>query len=184
MAKDAPEGWEWSRIQVAPCPQCGQNPSALAVPALGAVALSESAAWGDFLVSADGAYLRTSPGPEVWTPAQYGAHVRDMLRVFGDRILAALIEDNPNVSWFDPGEEGWESYNRMPPADIAEDIDTQAHRFAGIVEATTETDWARTVMRDGVDSFTVAGLACFGVHEAHHHLLDANGELTLMLAGG
>jgi hypothetical protein len=32
-------------------------------------------------------------------------------------------------------------------------------------------------MRDGVDRFTVAGLGCFAVHEARHHLRDATGEL-------
>ena len=32
--------------------------------------------------------------------------------------------------------------------------------------------------QDGVYTFTVAGLACCAVHEAHHHLLDANGTLA------
>jgi hypothetical protein len=41
--------------------------------------------------------------------------------------------------------------------------------------------WSRTVTNDrgvyGVYTFTLAGLACNAVHETHHHLLDATGEL-------
>jgi hypothetical protein len=41
--------------------------------------------------------------------------------------------------------------------------------------------WSRIARRDGVDRFTVAGLACFGLHEAHHDLLDAEGRLNWAL---
>jgi hypothetical protein len=60
---------------------------------------------------------------------------------------------------------------------LAADIERQARRLAAIIGERSETDWSRTARRDGVDRFTVAGLACFGVHEAHHHLLDAEGTL-------
>jgi hypothetical protein len=40
-----------------------------------------------------------------------------------------------------------------------------------------DADWTRVAQRDGVDGFTVAGMGCFAVHEAHHHLLDASGDL-------
>jgi hypothetical protein len=43
------------------------------------------------------------------------------------------------------------------------------------------SSWSRTVINDrgvyGVCTFTMAGLACNAVHEAHHHLLDATGTL-------
>lgn len=182
MAKDAPEGWEWTLIQSRPCPQCGYQPSSKPVPALGQEAMAEAQAWADFLAGAETSFLRASPAPGTWSPAQYGAHVRDMLAVFGVRITLALAEDDPAVPWFDPGEAGWRSYNELPPSQIAADIEAKAQAFASIVEATAEPDWARTARRDGTDRFTVAGLACFGAHEAHHHLLDANGELAARLA--
>jgi hypothetical protein len=175
--KDAPEGWEWVRIQESPCPQCGQHPAGVPPGELAALAVGSVAGWQDFLSGADDAFLRTNPRPDIWSPIQYGAHVRDMLRVFGDRILVAVKEDNPSVGWFDPGPDGWESYNRMPVDDLAADLGRQAGRFASIIEERSPSDWSRTAMRDGVDRFTVAGLACFGAHEAHHHLLDARGRI-------
>ena len=178
MASDSTEGWEWIRIQQDPCPQCGQHPGSLAPAALAGAALESAAGWRSFLDRDDDAHLRTNPGPGVWSPIQYGAHVRDMLLVFGDRMLLAVREDDPSVPWFDPGEEGWLGYNRLEREVLAADIERQAQRLATIIGERSEADWSRTARRDGVDRFTVAGLACFGVHEAHHHLLDAEGTLS------
>lgn len=171
------EGWQWTRIQTDPCPQCGQHPAGQPPTTLGRMALGSAAAWRSFLSEADDAHLRASPSPDVWSPLQYGAHSRDMLQVFGDRILLAVSEEDPVVPWFDPGPDGWARYNLLDPAQLADELDTSAGRLASIVAERTEHDWNRTARRDGVDRFTVAGLACFGVHEAHHHLLDANGSI-------
>jgi hypothetical protein len=109
------EGWEWIRIQTVSCPQCGHDPASMPPSELGAACSVESLAWRIFLGEADGDYLRVSPASDVWSPLQYGMHVRDMLRVFGDRILLAISEDHPSVPWFDPGEQEWRRYNEMKP---------------------------------------------------------------------
>lgn len=106
MSRDAlVEGWEWTRIQSQPCPQCGHDPAALPQETLGAAAQEAAAEWRQFLDAADRPFLRTSLASGVWSPLQYGAHSRDMLKVFADRIVAALAEDDPVVGWFDPGPE-------------------------------------------------------------------------------
>ena len=171
------EGWEWTRIQTEPCPQCGQHPGAQPPAALGRVVISSTGDWRVFLAAADRGYLRANPHPDIWSPLQYGAHCRDMLDVFGDRIKLAVAEDDPMVPWFDPGPEAWQAYNRLDPADLADDMEASAGRFASILAERSESEWGRTARRDGVDRFTVAGLACFAVHEVHHHLLDANGSI-------
>jgi hypothetical protein len=171
------EGWEWSRIQTDRCPQCGQQPAARPPSTLGQTAIDSAAGWKAFLASADEDYLRANPSPDVWSPLQYGAHSRDMLTVFGDRILIAMAEEDPAVPWFDPGPEAWMQYNLLDPAELASDLDASAARLASIIADRRESDWQRTARRDGVDRFTVSGLACFAVHEAHHHLLDANGSI-------
>ena len=113
----------------------------------------------------------------MWTPLEYAHHSRDMLVVFGERIELACREDDPVVPWFDPGDEQWRAYNEADAATAAAAIEQAANRFSSILANLQGTDWSRTARRDGVDQFTVAGLACFGVHEAHHHLLDAEGRL-------
>jgi DinB superfamily len=174
----AQEGWDWVQIQREACPECGQHPGALPPQRLGGLAISSAALWRAFLEKADDESIRASPSAEVWSPIQYGAHVRDMLRIFGDRILLAVAEENPSVPWFDPGPEGWAAYNRMAVSELASDIAEEAQRFSEIIDDRSEADWSRTAMRDGEDPFTVGGLACFGVHEAHHHLLDVTGGIA------
>jgi hypothetical protein len=170
------EAWEWERIQSEPCPQCGQDPAAAPRTSLGRVAVKEAEEWQSFLMVTDREYLRTNPAADVWSPLQYGMHVRDMLRVFGDRILVAVAENNPSVPWFDPGEAEKARYNTLDGAEVAGEIMRAADRLATIVDERRPSDWTRPARRDGVDQFTVAGFACFAVHEAHHHLLDAQGQ--------
>ena len=140
-----------------------------------------AAQWRVFLVDADDAVLRTNPEPGVFSPLQYGAHVRDILRVYGDRVQLALAQDNPTFPQFSPGDDIWESYNRVGAEELAADLEAQAQRLATILGGLEPTDWDRTLVRDGgkdgVFTFTIAGQACYAVHEAYHHLLDANGTL-------
>lgn len=175
------EGWQWARAQTDRCPQCGLHPGAMDQAALGEQLLELAGSWRTFLCDADDAYLRTNPAPGVFSPIQYGAHVRDIQRVYGDRILLMLTDENPVFPQFNPDEESWNTYNRLGSVDLADDIEAQAGRLSGILGELQREDWSRTMTRDGgsdgVYQFTVAGLASYAVHESYHHLLDAQGTL-------
>ena len=148
---------------------------------LGTELMESAAAWRDFLMEADETYLRTNPAPGIFSPMQYGAHVRDILRVYGDRILIMLEEDSPVFAQFNPAESVWAGYNRLGRSELADDLEAQAGRLATILGGLQRAQWSLTMTRDGggdgVHRFTVSGLASYAVHEAHHHLLDANGTL-------
>ncbi len=183
LRRERGEGWQWHRIQFEPCPQCGYHPAALPPDSLGRVAVELAASWREFLVQADDAYLRTSPEPGVFSPIQYAAHARDIVRVYGERMVLGLEQDSPTVPIFNPPQEVFEGYNRLDPVELATDIEAQARRLDETVERMDPSAWSRIVINDrgiyGVYTFTLAGLACNAVHEAHHHLLDAKGTLNL-----
>jgi hypothetical protein len=176
------EGWQWARAQSEQCPQCGENAAALDRALLGPALLRSAAEWRNFLVDADDAYLRRIPAPGIFSPIQYGAHVRDIQRVYGDRILLMLREENPVFPQFNPDEGSWSAFNEIEVAALADQIHEQAERLAEILAGLAPDDWSRTMVRDGgsdgVYSFSVAGLASYAVHESRHHLLDAKGTLT------
>ena len=44
---------------------------------------------------------------------QYGAHVRDIQRVYGDRILLMLTEESPVFPQFNPDEGEWGAFNLL-----------------------------------------------------------------------
>jgi DinB superfamily len=177
------EGWQWPRIQQEPCPQCGFDPASLPPETLGGLAVELGGKWGEFLVGTDDGYLRAIPEPGVNSPIQYAAHVRDILRVYGERMVLAVEADNPTVPIFNPPQEVWKAYNRLGAEELASDIAAQAGRLDQIVDGMDGSAWSRIVINDrgqyGVYTFTVAGLARNAVHEAHHHLLDAKGTLAL-----
>ena len=181
LRRDRGEGWQWHRIQAEACPQCGDCPAALPADSLGALAVERAAAWREFLDEADDAYLRRIPEPGVFSPLQYAAHVRDILRVYTDRMVLGLEVDAPTVPIFQPPQEVWEEYNRSDVNELASDLEAQAKRLEDTGASIAQSSWARIVVNDrgvyGVYTFTLAGLACNAVHEAHHHLLDAKGSL-------
>jgi hypothetical protein len=186
LRRERGEGWQWARAQTDECPQCGLHPGAMDHASLGGRLVELAGDWRTFLVAADDTYLRTIPAPGVFSPLQYGAHVRDIQRVYGDRILLMLREESPVFPQFNPDEDAWSGYNRLDQGALADDIDAQARRLQEILDGLQPEDWSRTMTRDGgsdgVYQFTVAGLASYAVHESHHHLLDANGTLKPKLS--
>jgi hypothetical protein len=175
------EGWQWARAQSERCPQCGEDAASIEYELLGPALLQSAEAWRGFLLDADPAYLRKIPAPGIFSPIQYGAHVRDIQRVYGDRILLMLQEDDPVFPQFNPDEAAWDAFNAMAVETLASEIGQEAQRLAGILDGLQPDDWSRTMVRDGgsdgVYRFTVAGLARYAVHESRHHLLDAKGTL-------
>jgi hypothetical protein len=173
-------GWEWSRIQIEQCPFCGLDPARIQRGLLGSKLLDEADSWRLFLTETSIARLRRRAESGMFTPLENGAHVRDMLLVFGDRIKLALAEDGPLLPWFDPGRAE-DDYNHIDPVLLAVDIEAQATRLAEILVQVKPTDWDRIGTRAADprvecskgDTFTVIGMACYALHEAHCHLLNA-----------
>ena len=163
LRRERGEGWQWARAQTDQCPQCGLHPGAMERDRLGDALLEAATAWRDFLTTADDTYLRTVPGPGIFSPIQYGAHVRDIQRVYGDRIQLMLREQGPVFPQFNPDEGEWDEFNRLDVHGLADGIEAQAQRLSGILGELGQDDWSRTMIRDGgvdgVYEFTVAGLA-------------------------
>lgn len=177
------EGWQWSRIQEEPCPQCGLNPADMEPEALGPRVVELAAKWRTFLVEADDGFLRHSPDPGVFSPVQYGAHVSGTLRVAGERLELGLAQEAPTVPLFNPGQEEWAYYNELGAQELAYELAGNAAQVAEILGQLEGSQWSRTVINDrgqyGIYTFTLTGIGRNVVHESHHHLLDAKGMLAL-----
>jgi hypothetical protein len=177
------EGWQWSRIQEEPCPQCGLNPAEMEPEALGPEVVDLAGKWRAFLVGADDGFLRRSPEPGVFSPLQYGAHVSGTLQVAGERLELGLEREAPTVPMFNPGQDEWARYNELDAEELADELEENASRVAGILGRLTGAQWSRTVINDrgqyGIYTFTLVGIGRNVVHESHHHLLDAKGTLAL-----
>jgi hypothetical protein len=156
------------------CAECGLDSSAVAVDALAAAHRSTAAGWAALLRTADPERLRAHPAPEVWSPLEYGCHVRDVLTNFDGRIQRGLVEDHPTWGWWDHDAAVLEQrYNEQDPATVADELLARAEGLATTLDGIAGPQWERTGERRDGEVFTLATKARFALHESVHHRHDA-----------
>ena len=156
------------------CDECGFTYDLDSAPAAATaivIAASELAA----LLSDRTTDVRTRRDPATWSALEYGCHVRDVLLVQRERVLAARRTDCPS---FDPmGRDErveHDGYADQDPLDVARQLGDAAHLFANDLARLDPTEWDRTLMYNypAVFERSLRWVAVHTVHEVRHHLLD------------
>jgi hypothetical protein len=82
------------------CSECGYVYGRLAAADFPDALRSVGGRYRSALVDASqpGALLRARPKPDVWSPLEYACHVRDVLLTQRERVLLALVEDQPTFA--------------------------------------------------------------------------------------
>jgi DinB superfamily len=162
------------------CAECGFEYELTAAASAGPAILTGVAELSGML-SSGRADLRIRSQPTTWSPLEYGCHVRDVLLVQRERVLAARRTDCPS---FDPiGRDErveHDGYAGQDPDRVARQLTEAAYLFANVLARLVPEDWDRTVMYNYPDRFerTLRWVALHTVHEVHHHLLDVNRALS------
>ncbi len=162
---------DWTWVLDKPCPDCGADVTNLTMAAVAALNRSNAAAWADVLASSGTVAER--PSPDVWSPLEYAAHVRDVFRLFLVRLDLMLKQDNPTFANWNPNETAEaERYDLQDPATVASELTAAAEALAARFEALTPQQLERRGRRsDGAD-FTVLSFARYEIHDPLHHLWD------------
>ena len=64
--------------------------------------------------------VRDRPSPSVWSPLEYGCHVRDVYRVFDGRLSLMLAEEHPTFANWDQDVTAIEDrYGDQDPTTVA-----------------------------------------------------------------
>jgi len=127
-----------------------------------------------------GGDVRTRRRPDTWSPLEYGCHVRDVLLVQRERVLAARRMDTPS---FDPmGRDErveHDGYAVQDPADVARQLRDAAALFANVLARLQPGDWDRRLMYNYPASAerSLRWVAVHTEHEVQHHLLDVRAQL-------
>lgn len=138
---------------------------------------------GEFAVMLSDVYadLRTRRQPQTWSPLEYGCHLRDVLLVQRERVLAARRIDRPS---FDPmGRDErveHDGYGEQDADDVVRQLTDAAYLFANVLSRLSPKDWERTVMYNYPKLFqrSLRWMAVHTVHEVRHHLLDLRRQLA------
>jgi DinB superfamily len=124
--------------------------------------------------------VRNRRKAEHWSPLEYTCHLRDVLLVQRERVLAARWMDCPT---FDPmGREQraeLDGYSTQEPARVATQLEEAAYLFANVLARLDDCDWERTVMYNypAVSERSLRWVAVHTEHEVKHHLLDVRNQL-------
>lgn len=119
--------------------------------------------------------VRSRTRPDVWSPLEYGCHLRDVLLVQRERVLAARRTDRPDCSPMGRDERVvHDGYAEQDPDDVARQLTDAAHMFGNVLDRLAADDWDRTVFYHYPDTreMSLRWVAVHTVHEVQHHLLD------------
>jgi hypothetical protein len=166
---------------VDPCDECGFEYELSEAPDAGPAIMAFAHQFG-VLLAAPGADMGSRREPEVWSPLEYACHVRDMLLVQRERVLAARRIDGPVCEPMGRDERvEHDGYAEQDPADVARQLGDAAMLFANVLARLGPGDWDRTMSYTYPERTDrpVRWVAIHAVHEMRHHLLDARRQLDL-----
>ena len=89
---------------------------------------ANAAAWREVLARPDAA---VRPRPDVWSPLEYACHVRDVFRLYDERLALMLAEDHPRFANWDQDETAvTDRYGAQDPARVADELDDAGAHLA------------------------------------------------------
>ena len=168
-----PDTKDWTWVLERACTECGFDATAFPRERVGDLIRENAAGWQPVLARDD---VRTRPAPEVWSPLEYGCHVRDVYRRFDGRLEQMLTDHDPTFENWDQDATAVEDrYAEQDPSVVARELSDAAARIADRFDTVAGEQWERPGRRSNGSLFTVETLARYLVHDPVHHLHDVRG---------
>jgi hypothetical protein len=157
-----------------PCVQCGFSYNLGAAAAVGQIIRETVAEVAAILRNPD-IDVRTRSVQGVWSALEYGCHLRDVLIVQRERVLAARRVDRAVCTPMGRVERvEHDGYSQQEPDDVARQLADAATLFGNVLARLADNDWDRTVVYDYPETHerSLRWLAVHTAHDVQHHLLD------------
>ncbi|OBJ35810.1 hypothetical protein A5621_16755, partial [Mycobacterium colombiense] len=132
------------------------------------------------LLCNSGAGVRQRARPDVWSPLEYGCHLRDVLLVQRERVLAARRVNSADCASMGREERAeHDGYNEQDPLEVARQLTDAAMLFSNVLARLSADDWERTVVYHYPETSerSLRWVAVHTAHELQHHLLDIRRQL-------
>jgi hypothetical protein len=156
------------------CTECGFSYD-LSEAAIAGEGIRATVAEVAAVLGGDDIDLRSRSGEGVWSALEYGCHLRDVLLVQRERVLAARREDRPDCAAMGREERvEHDGYADQDPDDVARQLVDAAKLFGNVLARLADNDWDRTVVYNYPETRerSLRWVAIHALHEAQHHLLD------------
>lgn len=139
-------------------------------------------------VVADVAAVLRSPGdlrarrePDTWSPLEYACHLRDVLLVQRERVLAGRRTDGYVCEPMGREERvDHDGYASQAPEAVARQLTDAALLFTTVLDRLAPGDWERTIRYSYPEPAwrSLRWVARHTAHEVRHHLLDIRRQLA------
>jgi hypothetical protein len=165
-----PDTKDWTWVLSRPCPECGFDPADVAAEDLAELIHENTRGWYGAL---DGPDAAVRPAPQVWSPLEYACHVRDVHRLFLERLHLMLEQDDPVFANWDQDVAAVEGkYDEQDPATVSVELVEAAADVAAVYAGVEGDQWQRPGRRSNGSVFTVETFGRYHLHDVVHHLHD------------
>lgn len=167
-----PDTKDWTWVVDRPCPDCGFDPDAVAREELAERIHENTRGWYAVLADAD---FAVRPAQHVWSRLEYACHVRDVHRLFAERVRLMLDSDDPEFdNWDQDATAIDEVYGEQDPAEVGAALVERAAEAAAAYAGVSGAQWERTGRRSNGSPFTVESIGRYHLHDVVHHLWDVS----------
>jgi hypothetical protein len=168
-----PDTKDWTWVLQRPCPECGFDTSTFPREDVGNLLRANAAEWPAVLAAPD---VRQRPRPDVWSGLEYACHVRDVFRIYDERLTLMRTVDDPLFPNWDQDETAVrDRYGEQEPAVVGPQLFAAAQSLAGNFDGLRDDEWERPGRRSDGAVFTIETFARYFIHDPIHHLYDATG---------
>ncbi|MEU7769220.1 DinB family protein [Nocardia sp. NPDC049190] len=172
-----PDVKNWTWVLERACPECGFIAASTSYEAIPTLTRQTAVR---FAVVLDRVDVRKRPDSSTWSPLEYGAHVRDVCRLFDTRLGLMLAAEREGViprfpNWDQDATAVADRYDEQDPARVAAELAEAAGQIARLFESVPAARRALRGERDDGAVFTVESFAKYFVHDLVHHLHDVRG---------
>ncbi len=172
-----PDTKDWTWVLTRPCGDCGFEAARASVAGVAAAIRSSAETWAAVL---RGPGVAMRPVPATWSTLEYACHVRDVHRIFAERVRLMLDADGPTfATWDQDATAVAESYDLQDPAVVGPELTEAAAAVADLYDSVAPGDLGRFGYRSDGSEFTIETLARYHLHDVVHHLWDVRRAVTV-----
>jgi hypothetical protein len=165
-----PDTKNWTWVLERPCPDCAFDATTIVPRHIGAIIRDLASQWEAVLMHPQ---VTARPSPNVWSPLEYGCHVRDVFRLFLLRLDLMLTHDAPTFdNWDQDATAVADRYDLQDPNIVRREIVIAADELADRFDAVTAGEWSRLGMRSDGAAFSIESFGKYLLHDPIHHLWD------------
>lgn len=175
-----PEAKDWTWVLERPCPECWFDSSTLPRERIAPLIRSNAQGWLPVLAEPP-ALLRRRRRDDRWSPLEYACHVRDVFRLYDERLQLMLTLQNPTYpNWDQDRSADEDRYNEQDPTAVASELVAAAAELSARFDTVEGAGWNRLGSRSDGANFTVDTFGRYMIHDPIHHLHDVTVDLAAL----